>query len=114
MQMWQKEEIHCFQNKSPEERKELIANKKFFICGEEGHQFYQCPLKNSRTKDEPKAKKPKPTARLVLDSVRDQRGHSKIFYCNYSYQLGSLGFMFYIMTLDGSDVLLGMPWCHQV
>ncbi|MCO5573200.1 hypothetical protein L7F22_026967 [Adiantum nelumboides] len=63
-----------FTGKTIEERKALRGAKKCYICEKEEHFANECPQKNLLDKDDKsdgKGKKPKPSARLVPDLVRD-------------------------------------------
>ncbi|MCO5598074.1 hypothetical protein L7F22_052164 [Adiantum nelumboides] len=136
-----KEQKRPFAGKSLEEKRKLMMVGKCFICEEKGHIAAKCPQRRPRDaedKDQPPKKKNLPSVGLVPDMVGDQpcddaselcRAWGKIrdstvliFFdsgarANLITPALAANYVdteeFYIMPLEGYDVLLGMPWCHR-
>lgn len=65
---------------SAEERKEAMASRKCFRYGEGGHRYADCPNR-SNAKEEHKAKKPKPSARLIPDLIGEKLANETTKLC---------------------------------
>ena len=71
--------------RTPEEKKQLMANNQCFKCGEVGHRFYQCPKKRTsedskeetQGTEDTKNKKSQPSAGLIPDMVGEQQPGSR-------------------------------------